>query len=126
MRAVFSFSKFLLALAICSSVANAKVIQVLPGHDTLRPALEAAEDGDTLVLIDGSYTIEGTLSTDKIVSLRAAVPGQYPLVEIAAGHTMTFNRTGAAITVQGIEFAATPLVNNNRPGLLQFGGGLRL
>ena len=51
-------------LCILSFSSLAKVIQVFPGHNTLAPAITAAEDGDTIVLLDGVYTSDDPSLSD--------------------------------------------------------------
>lgn len=70
------------ALAI-ALLANAKVINVQPGNNTIRYAIAASttEDGDVLVLADGTYTDDNYIEFNKSVEVRAA-DGATPLVQL--------------------------------------------
>ncbi|MDC6450636.1 hypothetical protein PQY67_10660 [Pseudomonadales bacterium] len=78
-------TKRLMLLALLNvlvSEASAKVIQVLPGHNTLRTAIGNSTDGDTLMLVDGVYSDDGSISTQKRLTLRSISPTIKPEIQI--------------------------------------------
>ncbi len=92
--------RLVMLLGLVVSVnAVAAVIQVLPGKDTLKNAVEAAADGDTLVLITGVYT--GSVNiTDKSLTIRAGSSTKPVLSDMTFG----FNNETKTIKIQGLYF----------------------
>lgn len=98
---IFSF----LSVSVSVSV-SAKVIQVLPGFNTLQAAFDQTDHGDTVVLIDGVYTTSVNLTIAKSITLRAQTPGIYPVVELA-NESLTVNSFALYSVIQGIHFRNT-------------------
>ena len=75
---------FLLIPALfIAMMMNATVINVQPGNNTIRYAIAASttEDGDVLILADGTYTDDNYIEFNKSVEVRAA-EGATPLVQL--------------------------------------------
>ena len=75
---------FLLIPALVLSLfTNAAVINVAPGTNTIRYAIAASttNDGDVLVLEDGTYTDDNYIEFNKSVEVRAA-EGATPIVQL--------------------------------------------
>lgn len=85
---------------------QAKVIQVLPGHNTLQPAFEQAINGDTVVLVEGNYTTDGYVQVTAAITLRSISPEVTPVVFIDYNRTIQFDAQGP-VTVQGVHFASS-------------------
>jgi hypothetical protein len=95
-------SLFILTSILFSTHLYAKVIQVLPGHNTLTSALTQVDNGDTVVLVDGIYTTDTNLSIDKSVTIRSIIPA---IIPVLSGVYITFSGTGSYAIVQGLRFS---------------------
>lgn len=102
-------------VAIVSIVnAHAKVIAVEAGIANLRAAIDSAEDGDTLVLASGSYTVTaegGHLYIDKSLHIRGADAQNKPVLSFLERHDLKIgvlrncDEDGDfSVTLQGLYF----------------------
>ena len=89
----------LLAFAL---LANADVINVAPGNNTIRYAIASSstKDGDVLVLAGGTYTDDNYIEFNKSVEVRAAV-GETPIVQL---FTYIKVAEGKDVTIKDVVF----------------------
>ncbi len=94
----------LLWFATCS--AQAKEWRVSPGHGVLQAAIEAAHNGDTLVLSSGVYY--GSINIDRSLSLlgntKSIIDGE------GSGHVITVSAPDALVSRMRIEHSGSNLV----------------
>lgn len=102
-------------------------------YPTLREALAAARDGDTIRVNPGSYA--GGVTIDKSITLRGAGPGRTTIA--GGGPVLTIGRWGAAtqptvgisgVTITGGLTTSIPTDQEPQPvvGLQAFGGGIQI
>jgi hypothetical protein len=118
-----------LVLAVLSFSISAKVIQVLPGHNTMQPALAQLVNGDTLVLVDGTYTVDSTPTLTVSATIRSISPGVRPRLVMtngSGGSALTVSSTSTLAIIQGIDFVTHPLTNGAISGLSSSAVTLRL
>jgi hypothetical protein len=118
-----------LVLAVLSFSISAKVIQVLPGHNTMQPALAQLVNGDTLVLVDGTYTVDSTPTLTVSATIRSISPGVRPRLVMtngSGGSALTVSSTSTLAIIQGIDFVTHPLSNGAISGLSSSAVTLRL
>lgn len=95
---------FFIAAAAVAMTANAAVVNVEPGENTLLTAVGAAQAGDELVLTTGVYS----LTTDETIVITAeglvikAAEGATPVVEIPGEWSCI--KTSVATTFDGVVF----------------------
>ena len=70
---------FVLAIALCHVGAYADVITVPGNYSTIRNAIEAAVDGDEIIVSEGIY-YENIVIKDKNIILRSTDPGNPDVV----------------------------------------------
>jgi len=96
--------KFLLLIPLLAFalMANAKVIEVQPGNNTIRYAMYASttEDNDVLVLADGIYTDDNYIEFMKSVEVRAK-EGATPIVQL---YTYIKVAEGKDVTIKDVVF----------------------
>lgn len=85
MNSLRVFKAFFLALPIfgvtCAAVAETYIVD--PGVDSLQVAYDAAANGDTLVLREGSYTMtSGSITFNKSLMLSAASSNETPILSM--------------------------------------------
>ncbi|XOV89511.1 MAG: hypothetical protein ACFHX7_06405 [Pseudomonadota bacterium] len=100
----------ILTVALISLVSSvqAKVIQVLPGHNTLQPAIDQLVNGDTLVLVDGTYTHDSTITLSVSATIRSISPGIRPrIVRVGTGNVLFIDGAASAVVVQGLKFSSS-------------------
>lgn len=90
-----------LALLSASSFLHAKVIQVLPGHNTLSAAISQTDNGDTVVLVDGYYTDDAQLNISNSITLRSISPDVTPVL---SGVDIQVHSSGAYFVMQGLRY----------------------
>jgi len=110
-----------IVLSIFVLTVHAKVIQVLPGHNTLQPAIDQLVNGDTLVLVDGTYTYDTSITIDVSATIRSISPGIRPRV-IQSQNNVTFTLSGSATVAvfQGLDFSAANATANDPGCTLSF------
>lgn len=102
-------------LAIVTSLASyttqAAVIAVEPGIDTLQSAIDAAEEGDILILSSGLFTQSGHLLIDKSLTLRSADAQNKSIISMVSGNDVAIGSVRDceaegefSVTFQGLEF----------------------
>ena len=102
-------------LAIITSLASyttqAAVIAVEPGIDTLQSAIDAAEEGDILILSSGLFTQSGHLLIDKSLTLRSADAQNKSIIAMVSGNDVAIGSVRDceaegqfSVTFQGLEF----------------------
>lgn len=95
---------FFIAAVAVTMTANATIVNVEPGENTLLAAVEAAQAGDELVLTTGVYS----LTTDETIVITAeglvikAAEGASPVVEIPGEWSCI--KTSVATTFDGVVF----------------------
>jgi hypothetical protein len=95
--------------------------------DSLRAALEAANDGDVIELLPGEYRGEWAIVPAKRLTIRGM--GQRPVLRgsgnVAAGKSILVVR-GGDVTVENIEFRDARAPDANGAGIRQEGGHLKV
>jgi len=97
--AVVAVVALILGLGVSSSIAAGEELHVGPGedYDTISEALEAASDGDTIIVHEGTY--DENVDVSKAVTIEAAEDDE-PLVDGHEGPAFIFTANGA--TLKGI------------------------
>ncbi|WP_295440792.1 hypothetical protein [uncultured Thiodictyon sp.] len=96
----------LLFCLLCPPVWSAE-IPVAPGTGTLNAAAASASPGDTLVLQEGSYA--GDTSLTKSLTIRPVARGTHAFIT----GTLTAAADGISVTVQGLKFTQNFLVTQH-------------
>jgi poly(beta-D-mannuronate) lyase len=110
---------------------SGQTIEVAPGVDTLTQAVQAATAGDTLVLLDGDYSVNRVIGISVPVTIRAA---RSAAQAEEGGVAITFSRTalfeiqdGGSLKLQGLKVsgASAPdaegnsVIRTTKYGMLQ-------
>ena len=98
------FVASLLLVAFSSNIKSAE-IPVASGGD-IASAISGAASGDVIVLADaGTYTITGTITLDKIITIKAADGTTItPIITVTASTAFNTSSTECGITFDGLEF----------------------
>jgi hypothetical protein len=115
----------MLALAVSSATA-ATVIHVPADQPTIQAAINAATNGDTVLVAPGTYTENINFSGKAITVKSANGPGVTTITNNGGGATITFNGGEGAASVLngftilgagnsvGIQVSSSPTILNNR------------
>ena len=97
-RIKHSFIMILLVLFFIET-GNAETIEVQPGTDTLSSAIDSAQSGDTLILLDGDY--DGNTTVNKSLTIRARSKN----VEANINNSFSISGQDIDVVVQGLVFS---------------------
>lgn len=104
MKLTHCFSGLLVLLSLSTSL-SAEVIEVQPGQNQLSAAVEAAADGDTLILAGGQYREDNAVNIDKILTIKGANRDNRPeLIDISIRIARTESRSWGNLTFQNLFF----------------------
>jgi Calx-beta domain len=120
----FILDLIIIAFASIPAMAHGAVRNVPAGYGTIQAAIDAAADGDKIIIANGIYTGSGNIDLDfrgKAVTLRSADGPQGVIIDVQdqPGHRgvdFQNGETGAAV-LQGITI---------QHGNADFGGGVRI
>lgn len=108
---IVSFLMVIALLASCSSATPAPEKDVIKigktTYESLAKAIDAAEDGDTITVAEGSYVIDGAIEIAKKISIKGAGSDKTEFTVADGVAADVFTIKAADVSVEGISFKAT-------------------
>ena len=108
-KLILTFSYLVLMGA---TAAQAATVTVTPGVGTLKTAVDAAADGDVLLLQTGNYDLGATITVDVGITIRPEDNAQLPRI-VLNNNTITLNNTTGTTTLQKLEFIGNGTVDTS-------------
>ncbi|WP_457665348.1 hypothetical protein [Thiolapillus sp.] len=107
-KLILTFSSLVLMGATAAQAAI-----VPPGAGTLKNAVDAAADGDVLLLQTGNYNLgSDNITVDVGITIRPEDNSAHPVI-VLDGRTITLNHTGGTTTLQKLEFTGNGNINTS-------------